>query len=267
MSRYYDDTLIHYQRKGAHWGVKNGPPYPLNSAGLAKFRKKVKEFKDGAADRKRMKQVKKAAKAEEKLEKRREKHEKQLEALSKSPTYLYKNRDAFTTSELNKALDRINAEQRIYDASMRELKRPKELVDTIIGYGMTVNNAYKTFDSMSKNYKKFKNGEFGKPDSKKGKKEKKKKKKEEKTDKGDSSSSPSSTSSKPSSTSSDNYRWSANNDSATYRYSSGRQATKRTPHIGIGTVETIRPEDVTVEGTGTSFKKNLPSVRTRRRRW
>lgn len=40
--RYY---LFHHQRKGAKWGVRHGPPYPLDKEGKAKFEADVKERK------------------------------------------------------------------------------------------------------------------------------------------------------------------------------------------------------------------------------
>lgn len=36
--RYYPNWLAHHGRKGQRWYVKNGPPYPLNSVGNAKFK-------------------------------------------------------------------------------------------------------------------------------------------------------------------------------------------------------------------------------------
>lgn len=180
MSRYYDDELYHHGIKGQSWGAQNGPPYPLNAAGKARFRDRLKqrtrELKDGAAsigkkvasvgsNYKEAKATKKALKIEEKAAKKQEQHQRNLENLAKSPTYLYKHRDSFTTEELNQALNRINTEQRLHQASMQELKRGKDIVDTIIGYGKTINDAYKTANDLSANWKSFKNGEFGKKKS------------------------------------------------------------------------------------------------------
>lgn len=180
MSRYYDDELYHHGIKGQHWGAQNGPPYPLNAAGKARFRdrlkQRTKELKDGAAsigkkvasvgsNYKEAKATKKALKIEEKAAKKQEQHQRNLDNLAKSPTYLYKHRDSFTTEELNQALNRINTEQRLHQASMQELKRGKDIVDTIIGYGKTINDAYKTANDLSANWKSFKNGEFGKKNS------------------------------------------------------------------------------------------------------
>lgn len=171
MSRYYDDELYHHGIKGQHWGAQNGPPYPLNAAGKARFRdrlkQRTKELKDGAAsigkkvasagsNYKEAKATKKALKIEEKAAKKQEQHQRNLENLAKSPTYLYKHRDSFTTEELKSALERINVEQQLHNASMQELKRGKDIVDTIIGYGKTVNDAYNTFNNMYNNVKKLK---------------------------------------------------------------------------------------------------------------
>jgi len=180
MSRYYDDELYHHGIKGQHWGAQNGPPYPLNAAGKARFRdrlkKRTRELKDGVAsvgkkvasagsNYKEAKATRKALRIEEKAAKKQEQHQRNLDNLAKSPTYLYKNRDLFTTEELNQALNRINTEQRLHQASMQELKRGKDIVDTIIGYGKTINDAYKTANDLSANWKAFKNGDFGKKNS------------------------------------------------------------------------------------------------------
>lgn len=180
MGRYYDDELYHHGIKGQSWGAKNGPPYPLNAAGKARFRdrlkQRTKELKDGVAsvgkkvssagsNYKEAKATKKALKIEEKAAKKQEQHQRNLENLAKSPTYLYKHRDSFTTEELNQALNRINTEQRLHQASMQELRRGKDIVDTILGYGKTINDAYKTANDLSANWKAFKNGEFGKKNS------------------------------------------------------------------------------------------------------
>lgn len=43
------DELYHHGRKGQHWGVMNGPPYPLNSQGIAKFKANAKKLGDKVA--------------------------------------------------------------------------------------------------------------------------------------------------------------------------------------------------------------------------
>ena len=35
MNNEHSDVLVHYGRKGQHWGVRNGPPYPLGYSDLS----------------------------------------------------------------------------------------------------------------------------------------------------------------------------------------------------------------------------------------
>lgn len=170
MSRYYDDVLCHHGVKGMKWGQH------IFGKVTSGAKKRAKSFTDGAEDRKARKTLKKAAKTEARAERKQAAREKKLEQLSKSPTYLWKHKDSYTTEELNKALNRINTEQRIHEASMKELKRGKDIADTIIGYGKTVNDAYNTINNMSKNFKDFKSGNFGKETKKEENKDDKKEK-------------------------------------------------------------------------------------------
>lgn len=164
MSRYWDDELYHHGIKGQSWGVENGPPYPLNAAGKKKFRERLKaRIKAGTEATKRKiseasrvhkenKAAKKAAKMEEKAAERAEKRQKTLDTLSKSPTALYKNRDAYSTKELEDALKRINTEQKLHEMSMKELNRGKDILDTVVGYGQTAVKAYATGKQLRNNY-------------------------------------------------------------------------------------------------------------------
>lgn len=176
MSRYYDDELYHHGVKGMKWGQHI---FGKASRGASAIKGKIKDYRDGADDRKARKTLKKASKSEARAERKQAAREKRLEQLSKSPTYLWKHKDAYTTEELNKALNRINTEQRIHEASMKELKRGKDICDTIIGYGKTVNDAYNTINNLSKNYSDLKSGKFGK-ELRGGDDNKKKEKKEDK---------------------------------------------------------------------------------------
>ena len=65
-----EDELMHHGRKGQHWGVMNGPPYPLNAAGLKKFRDKVRK---GATEIVKKHRAKKIEKSKAKTAKIREK--------------------------------------------------------------------------------------------------------------------------------------------------------------------------------------------------
>ena len=192
MSRYWDDELYHHGIKGQSWGVENGPPYPLNAAGKRKFRERLKarmkqgteaakkKISEASRVHKENKAAKKAAKIEEKEQARAEKHRQTLDKLAKSPTALYKNRDAYTTAELKNALDRINTEQKLHEMSIKELNRGKEVLDTIIGYGQTAVKAYSTGRQLKENIGSMFGKDKTKTDDKSG--EKKKDKDKDKSD-------------------------------------------------------------------------------------
>lgn len=172
MSRYYDDELYHHGIKGQSWGAQNGPPYPLNAAGKASFRKRLKaRMKAAVDDHKQRKAAKKAVKLEEKEVAKAEKRKETLDKLATSPTALYKNRNAYTTQELKDALDRINTEQKLHEMSIKELNRGKDVIDTIVGYGQTAVKAYATGAQLKKDmnslFGKKKDGDSGGGESKK----------------------------------------------------------------------------------------------------
>ena len=56
------NALIHYGRKGQHWGIRNGPPYPLYGDGKAALKEQKKEAK----------RQKNMARGEERLENRKD---------------------------------------------------------------------------------------------------------------------------------------------------------------------------------------------------
>lgn len=45
--RQNENHLEHHGRLGQRWGVKNGPPYPLNEEGNARFKLRNKNIKAG----------------------------------------------------------------------------------------------------------------------------------------------------------------------------------------------------------------------------
>lgn len=106
-----DEILEHHGIKGQKWGVRNGPPYPLKrgvsngealigsssrSGGKVSKRKARKTYK------KRVKTLKKARKAaaEKRAQQQEVKKTKEEILASKDLTEIFKNKDLFTTKEL-----------------------------------------------------------------------------------------------------------------------------------------------------------------------
>lgn len=73
------DILSHHGREGQKWGVRNGPPYPLNREGLRAFRENHKR---------------------KKLERRKKK-------IMNDPELITKNADMFTRDELETSLEKL----------------------------------------------------------------------------------------------------------------------------------------------------------------
>ena len=252
MSRYWDDELYHHGIKGQSWGVENGPPYPLNAAGKKKFRERLKarikagteatkkKISEASRVYKENKAAKKAAKMDEKAAERAEKRQKTLDTLSKSPTALYKNRDAYSTEELKKALDRINTEQKLHEMSMKELNRGKDILDTVVGYGQTAVKAYATGKQLKNNYDEL----F------KGKKE---------SDDGDASSDNSSSQNKTSN--SDRIKDAADAARKMYDRAKEKRASRYRPYNGEW--DEKGPLHGTVEGEGTSKRETKRNGRPR----
>lgn len=49
----FSDELYHYGRKGQKWGVRNGPPYPLDKSGLKRFKENTGAAEVGRKSRKK----------------------------------------------------------------------------------------------------------------------------------------------------------------------------------------------------------------------
>lgn len=100
-----NDILSHHGREGQKWGVRNGPPYPLNREGLRSFREN----------------------------RRRKKLEKQKRKALKDPELLSKSADMFTEQELAEALTKlqlINQYKREAGLSVDLSKKKRKMANT-----------------------------------------------------------------------------------------------------------------------------------------
>ena len=126
-----DEFIRHHQALGAHWGIYNGPPYPLSrmlSTGkrLKPAAKGVSSDGDGRESRrvtrKKRKSLAKARKTRAKNIKMRtlEKQTKETIIKNKDIKSMLSNVDKFTNKEINDMLDRLNVEQRLREAVSKQ---------------------------------------------------------------------------------------------------------------------------------------------------
>lgn len=130
--------LYHHQIEGAHWGQRNGPPYPLNpedhtAEQLRKNPEIKRELKaQKVAAKVERKKAKSAAKAEIRVAKFKAKLEKSAtKALKKGDTdKIRKKAQAMSEDELNDRIKRLDLEKR-YISLEKELNPEKKKRDSI----------------------------------------------------------------------------------------------------------------------------------------
>lgn len=124
--------LEHHQALGAHWGIHNGPPYPLSrklSTGkrLTKNAKGVSKRKARKIQKNRVKSLKKARKVREQNRQQAQEKQKSKEEILKTKdlTAMSKNSELFTTQEINDMLNRLGAEDRLKEAAGKQREASK----------------------------------------------------------------------------------------------------------------------------------------------
>lgn len=110
--------LYHHQRLHAKWGVHNGPPYPLNKEGLAKFRKRNMKGKTDQADYSKMSDDEKSQAKEKAI---REGNIREANA----------NRNEFTDSELQAVKKRFELNQDVAKLSKATIKTGQQKAEEI----------------------------------------------------------------------------------------------------------------------------------------
>lgn len=147
--------LAHHGVEGQQWGVKNGPPYPLEGAGKKSFIQQRKEVRAEKRRKKILKDPKKIVKysdefspeeiaealkkidAVSEVKKRipkKSKLSRSEKRKAKDPMTLSKNADKFDKDTFELALDRLKKQRETWDMAIKDAKRPAD----IIGVG----NAY-----------------------------------------------------------------------------------------------------------------------------
>lgn len=154
--------LMHHQIKGAKWGQRNGPPYPLSKDISTGKRLKAR----GAALAKRKAAVAKkaqvkATKASEKQKKNEEQKQAQNEKTknkilkSRSIAKVYKHADLFSDQELEKIKNRFTLEndiKKLRDSAF--IQKGRSYVDKI---GMTADGLDRIASTIEKGSKTYNN--------------------------------------------------------------------------------------------------------------
>lgn len=158
----YDDYLAHHQAPGAHWGVHNGPPYPLDRTDSGQISKK----QERAAARLQRKEDREAAKVKKRADKKavqtlkkqknidpdkmtdeeKESMKKEVQR-SKSISIMMKYSDLFTTQEINDMANRIQAEQRLKDLNASKVQKG---FDFIKKQSNNLNTIVTAYDNVKK---------------------------------------------------------------------------------------------------------------------
>ena len=154
--------LEHHGVKFMKWGVKNGPPYPLEGEGKKSFRQQVKEAKDKIKESKATKRRKKILKDPEKIVKYQDEFTlediaealKRIDAINdvkkripsksgltrrqkrqaRDPATLLKNQDRFSKEDYEKALDRLRKKRDTQEMLIEDAKRPAKVLGVVNAY-------------------------------------------------------------------------------------------------------------------------------------
>lgn len=152
----HNNELYHHQRKGAKWGIMNGPPYPLNRVGNALFsvRKKARETQSDVqknAAEKKIKALKAQKKRSETLQKKKADADRREKALkSTDAKYIYDNKDVLTTGEINDRINRINTEARLKSLIVEPPKKDVSYyMNKVMSTYKKVDNAYNAINNTT----------------------------------------------------------------------------------------------------------------------
>lgn len=128
-----DEALEHHGIKGQKHGVRNGPPYPLDSAISTgkRLKKSVGSIKRKMASKSKVRKARKARIARERAEQaNKPKYENKRQAIeAKDLEYISKNKGMFSTNEMNEVMNRISAEQRL-DKMVYDQKQAKKVTNS-----------------------------------------------------------------------------------------------------------------------------------------
>jgi hypothetical protein len=172
------EYLEHYGRDGMHWGVRNGPPYPLNKEGLKAFRENRRKKREEKRRRKILNNPKKLAKhideftpeelAEEayrqeqynaigyqrKWGRNKIKLSRKQKRMSNNAISLLNNMDKFNKDEYDAAVDRLHKREHLKDVIVDSANRPAQVLQTGANILGSVKSGIGSTMSMADMYKK-----------------------------------------------------------------------------------------------------------------
>lgn len=172
------EYLEHYGRDGMHWGVRNGPPYPLNKEGLKAFRENRKKKREEKRRRKILNNPKKLAKhidefTPEELEeeayrqqqynaigyqrkwgRNKIKLSRKQKRMSNNAVNLLNNMDKFNKDEYDAAVDRLRKREDLKNIIVDSANRPAQVLKTGADILGSVRSGIGTSMSMADMYKK-----------------------------------------------------------------------------------------------------------------
>ena len=144
------DYLEHYQREGAHWGIRNGPPYPLNKEGIASFKANLDAKIKARKDKKRMAKLR-AAKAAKRAasEKEAQKQAKQQDKAKKfsltTGRTSTKEIKKLSDEELRTRINRLNMEKQLRDLEKNDISSGQKIIENALKAAgeAVITNAFK----------------------------------------------------------------------------------------------------------------------------
>lgn len=152
-------SLEHHGIKNQKWGVRRGPPYPIERGGKSSPSGKKKKFglltKIKGGKKKAVKKSPPSSKAKE--EKKKESNEQIRKKLltSTDAKYIYEHRDLLTFQELQDRVNRINKENDLKRLTQNKDKKPplkkvEENMQSLSNIVTSMQKAYTAYSVISK---------------------------------------------------------------------------------------------------------------------